>query len=136
MLHKSIGITILCLMVMRAGWIYHTGKPDLPPAVPRWERYFSRMVQYSLYVLLIAMPLCGWILSIAENRVPSWFGLFAMPLPIAPNENLASIMDQAHKTIAWILIVLITLHIAGALKHHFFNKDEVLVRMLPKKTSS
>lgn len=131
MIHKSFGLTVLFLVLVRLFWIQYTGKPALPKTVPMWQKILARTVQYSLYVFLICMPLCGWVMSVAGNRVPSYFGLFPMPLPIKANEALSKFMNQSHKTIAWILIALITLHIAGAIKHHFIDKDNVLKRMLP-----
>lgn len=132
LVHKSLGLTVLFLMIVRFVWIKYCGKPALPAAVPAWEKVLSCIVQYSFYVFLIAMPLCGWIMSMADNRIPSYFGLFNLPLPgIKPNEALGSLMFQAHKAIAFILIALIVLHVAGAIKHHFIEKDDVLRRMLP-----
>lgn len=131
MIHKSIGLTIFFLMLARLFWIVHSGKPELPFAVPRWERIFSQFVQVSMYVCLFAMPLAGWVMSIAKDRVPIFFGLFAMPIYGIPvDKALGQWMATAHGTIAYILIVLITLHIAGALKHHFIDKDKVMRRML------
>jgi cytochrome b561 len=131
MMHKSFGLTLLFLVLARFFWIQYAGKPALPKTVPMWQKILSRTVHYSLYLLLICMPLCGWVMSVAGNRVPSYFGLFQMPLPIKANKALSEFMDQSHKTIAWILIALIVLHIAGAIKHHFIDKDNVLKRMLP-----
>lgn len=131
MIHKSFGLTVLCLMLLRLVWIIHKGKPALPASVPRWEVIMTHIVQHSFYVLLLAMPICGWIMSVAAGRIPTFFGLFNVPLPIAENKPLAKIMDLSHKTIAWILIVLIVLHVAGVIKHYFFDRDRVLHRMLP-----
>ncbi len=130
LLHKSFGLTVLFLMVMRFFWIHYTGKPELPSSIPKWEKILSQGVQYLFYILLICMPLCGWVMSVAANRVPSYFGLFKLPLPIEVNKPLAELMEQSHKTIAWILIALLLLHVAGALKHHFIDKDNILKRML------
>lgn len=131
MLHKSFGLTVLFLMIGRLFWLKYSGKPKLPSTVPLWQKYLAHTIQYSLYVFLIAMTCCGWIMSVAADRVPSYFGLFNLPLPLSPNKNLAELLNEAHETIAWILIALITLHIAGAIKHHFIDKDDVLKRMLP-----
>lgn len=132
MIHKSLGLTVLALMIIRIVWINHAGRPDLPATVPTWEKIFSRVVQYSMYVFLIAMPVCGWILSVTANRIPVYFGLVKVPIPgLAPNEAVSHFFSQCHTTIAWILIVLITLHIAGAVKHYLIDKDNVLQRMLP-----
>lgn len=131
MLHKSFGLTILFLMIIRFIWLQFQGKPPLPETVPHWEKVLARVVQYSLYIFLITMALCGWIMSVAAERIPSYFGLFNASLPIEPNKALAKLMNQSHKTIAWILIALVALHIIGAIKHHFIDKDNVLKRMLP-----
>ena len=77
------------------------------------------------------MPLCGWIMSVASERVPSFFGFFRLPLPIKPNKALALFMKESHEIIAWILVGMVVLHVLAALKHHFINKDNVLKRMLP-----
>lgn len=134
MIHKSLGVSILALMILRLLWIFHAGRPPLPVLVPAWEKLLSRVVQYSLYFFVILMPICGWIMSVAAGRVPTFFGLFSLPLPGIPlDENLSKLMNQSHKTIAWIIIVLLVLHTAGALKHHFIDKDTVLKAMLPKR---
>ena len=132
MLHKSMGLTILVLMILRFFWIKASGKPHLPGSIRPWEKILSCIVQYSFYVLLIIMPLSGWIMSVADDRVPSYFSLFKVPFPgISVNKSLAEFMVDSHKMIAWILIGFIMLHVAGALKHHFIDKDNVLKRMLP-----
>lgn len=132
MLHKSVGITILFLMILRIIWIHVSGRPDLPSSVKPWEQIASRFIQYSFYLLLIIMPLSGWILSVAAERIPVYFGFYKMPLPwISPDKSLAEFMAESHEIIAWILILFITLHVLGALKHHFIDKDKVLKQMLP-----
>ena len=131
MIHKSIGLTILLLMCVRLFWINHTGKPELPFSVPRWERLLARVVQAALYVFLFAQPLIGWVMSVSAGRTPVFFGLFQVPLLGIPvNKYLSDTMAEAHEIIAWILIALIALHVAGALKHYFINKDRLLHRML------
>lgn len=132
MIHKSLGLTVLFLIVAGFFWIKYTGKPVLPHNIPTWQKLLARTVQYSLYVLLVCMPLSGWIMSVAGGRIPTYFGLFSMPLPIKASKALSQLMNQSHKTIAWILITLVVLHISGALKHHFINKNNVLREMLPR----
>lgn len=132
MIHKSFGITVLVLMLLRLYWLKHTGRPQLPPSMPAWEKFLSRFVQYSLYFFLIIQPLSGWIMSVAANRIPSYFGLIELPFPgISSDKGLATFMETCHIIIAWIIIGLLVLHVAGALKHHFINKDNVLRSMLP-----
>lgn len=130
MLHKSFGLTVLALMIIRIFWIKHTGRPPLPATVPLWEKRFSRLVQYSFYLFLILMPLAGWIMSTAANKAPVYWGLFKLSLPgISPNKALASFFAQCHTIIAWTLIALLVLHIAGACKHYFIDKDKVTQQM-------
>ncbi len=132
MMHKSTGITILFLMILRFIILHATSRPVLPASIKLWERILSRFVQYGFYVLLLLMPMSGWIMSVASQHVPSYFGLFNMPLPwVSPDKTLAKFMNESHTVIAWILIGFIFLHIMGALKHHFIDKDNVLRKMLP-----
>ena len=132
MLHKSFGLTILILMVLRFWYLLRGKKPLLPATMPRWEIYLARGVQGAMYVLLIAMPIVGWLMSTLSNHIPVLFGLIQLPLPgITPNPDLAALFFQAHQIIAWMLIGLISLHIAGALKHAIIDKDKVMDSMLP-----
>ena len=132
MLHKSIGLTLLALMLMRFVWLISSGRPALPESVPRWERFCAYAVQCSLYLFLLAMPLCGWLMATASNKIPVYFTWFRVPFPgILPDKTLAHWMSEAHYTIAFILLGLIVLHTAGALKHRFIDKDDVLNRMMP-----
>lgn len=132
MVHKSLGLSILLLVILRIIWLIKSGRPPLPENVPLWEKLLSRLVQYSMYLFLILMPLSGWIMSVAADRTPSYFGFFNVPFPgVTPDKSLSDLMFEFHETIAWILIVLIVLHVAGALKHHFIDRDDVLRKMLP-----
>ena len=132
MIHKSLGLSILFLMLARIYWIVHTGKPALPLTVEKWERVLSTLVQHSLYFFLFAQTICGWIMSVANNRIPTFFGLFEMPLYGIPvSKPLAHFLENIHTKMAWILIALIVLHVAGAMKHYLFDKDNVMKRMLP-----
>lgn len=132
-LHKSFGLTVLALMLCRIFFILRSNRPPLPAVTPKWERIFSRAVQHSFYLFLILMPLSGWLMSTASNKAPVYFGLIKVPFPGIPlNEALATWMNQTHKTLAWVILILVFLHISGALKHHFINKDDVLRKMLPE----
>lgn len=132
MLHKSCGLTILVLMVVRLIYLFKSGRPTLPATMPRWEVLFARGVQLALYVSVIAMAMVGWIMSMLSNHTPVWFGVISLPLPgIVPNEAWADIFFQSHQIIAWVLIGLIGLHVVGALKHVIIDKDKVMDSMLP-----
>lgn len=132
LLHKSFGLSVLGFMLIRLFLVLYRGKPPLPSSVPVWQRRIARLVQYGLYLLLFAMPISGWVMSVAAKKPPSFFGLFYLTLPIEPDKALAKLMNQIHVTIVWILIALILLHIAGAMKHYLIDKDRVLQSMLPR----
>jgi cytochrome b561 len=129
-LHKSFGLIVLALMISRVLWMRHVGRPTLPETMPIWERLFARGVQHCLYLFLIMMPIAGWIMSTASGHIPEFLGLFPLPCPgISPDKELAELMELVHGTLAWVIIGLLFFHVAGALKHHFWDKDNILKRM-------
>lgn len=131
MMHKSTGITIFFLSLIWLVLIHTTPKPALPDSVPVWQKIAARLVQYGLLILLLAMPLAGWIMSMAADKIPVFFGLFQAKLPfVSPDKALAKLMNTAHKTMAWVMIAFIGIHVLAALKHHFIDKDNILKRML------
>lgn len=129
--HKLIGLTILTLMLLRALWALINTKPTLPRDTKPWEKVAEHVVHGLLYVLLIAMPLAGWIGATAGGRPPK-LGDIALALPVAENKALKEWAFGWHETIAFMLIALLCLHVGAALYHHFFKRDDVLRRMLPK----
>lgn len=131
MLHKSFGLSIFFLTIIRIFYIKYKGRPSLPENMPIFEKILTHITQKSLYILLLLMPLAGWIMSISENRTPSFFGLFKMPLPGIPqSKTLSHWMQQSHQIMAWVIILFIFLHLMGAIKHFFINKDKLLQKML------
>lgn len=132
MLHKSLGLTVLFLMLLRFYWLYKLGRPALPATLSPWEINLARMVQMAMYLFLIAMPSVGWLMSVFSDHIPVWFGLIPLPLPgVMPNAAWGQFLFQIHQSIAWILIALIGLHIVGAFKHALIDKDKVMESMLP-----
>jgi cytochrome b561 len=130
LLHKSFGICIFFLMLLRLYFIYRDGRIALPAHSPRFERILSRIVQYSLYLILILMPLSGWLMSCASDHIPSFFGLFSLPCPgLGKNTELAKLMSGFHYFFAWLIAGLLGLHVMGGLKHYFWDKDNVLQSM-------
>jgi len=95
------------------------------------ERRLARFTHVAMYGFLFAMPLSGWLMSSAKNYSVSWFGFFTWPNLISKSENAFHLFDDTHKILAIALFTTAALHIAAALKHHFWNKDDVLRRMLP-----
>src|ERR1700738_246238 len=129
--HKSFGMTVLMLAVLRLLWRLFHRPPELPAGMSPSERILARGTHILFYVLLFAMPLTGWMMSSAKNYSVSWFGRFTWPDLIAPNERAFELLKKTHPTMSGLLLALAILHILAALKHHFWNKDNVLRRMLP-----
>jgi cytochrome b561 len=129
--HKSFGMTVLMLAVLRLLWRWSHRPPALPKAMTPIEVKLAHLTHGAFYVLLFAMPLSGWLMSSAKNYSVSWFGLFTWPDLIGKNEPAFDILRETHDVLSWALLGLAILHVLAALKHHFWNKDKVLLRMLP-----
>ena len=129
--HKSVGITILTLVILRLLWRLANPTPELPPTLKPYERRLAQATHALLYVLLIAMPLSGWMMSSARGFPVSWFGFFQLPDLVPKSRPLYDVLMDVHHVLAWTLVGLAVLHGAAALKHHFWHKDDVLKRMLP-----
>jgi len=134
--HRSVGITILTLIIIRLLWRWRNPAPRLPETVPRWQITASRVSHYSLYGILLAMPVSGWLMSSAADVSVTWFNLVQMPDIVAPDHELEEIFEEVHELLAKLLFVIASLHILAALKHGFFDKDGVLQRMLPTSETS
>jgi cytochrome b561 len=129
--HKSFGMTILALAIVRLVWRWLNPVPTLAGLVKPWERTLASLSHVLLYALIFAMPFSGWMMSSARNFPVSWFGLYQFPDLVAPDKGLYEFMRDLHHTLFTALVCVALLHIAGALKHHFVDKNEVLKRMLP-----
>ena len=129
--HKSFGLTILALTLIRLVWRAMNPTPALPGAFKAYERRLALATHASLYVLLIALPMTGWIMSSARGFPVSWFNLVQLPNLVAPSPPLYHVMVLTHGVLASALGLILILHIAAAIRHHFVLHDEVLRRMLP-----
>jgi len=134
--HKSVGITLLGLATLRLLWrISQSRSPRLPTNTPRWKRVLAGASHFGLYFLLFALPLTGWAMSSAKNYPVSWFNVVQLPDLVAPDEGAFVALRAIHHALAIALCLLIALHLAAALQHHFLQKDSVLLRMLPFRKS-
>ena len=129
--HKSFGMTVLMLAILRLLWRLKNPPPLLPSGMTPLERTLARATHIAFYVLLFAMPITGWLMSSAKNYSVSWFGLFNWPNLIAKNETAFDLLRSTHHILSYALFAIAVLHILAALKHHFWDKDDVLLRMLP-----
>ena len=129
-LHKSLGITVLALAIIRLVWRWLNPVPSNVD-LATWERALARLSHVALYALIFAMPLTGWMMSSARNFPVSWFNLVQLPDLVRPGRETYELMHDLHGTLFAALVCVALLHIAGALKHHFIDKNDVLRRMLP-----
>lgn len=136
--HKSIGVTVLLLSLLRLGWRFFHRPPPLPEAMPRLERRGAHAVHWLLYGLLVGMPLVGWALvSASPFNIPTvLFGTVPWPhLPVLPSlankGAVETVLKLVHASGAWLLIGLFLLHAGAALRHHWMRRDDTLWRMLP-----
>ncbi|MDE2460378.1 MAG: cytochrome b [Gammaproteobacteria bacterium] len=129
--HKSIGITIFVLVVLRLAWRLYSQPPPLPPSSHPLSNTAARLSHALMYALLLAMPPVGWLLSSASHLTVAWFGLFSLPNLVGPDKRLANAMLLTHESMAWLLLATVSVHVLAALWHHFLLKDAVLLRMLP-----
>ncbi len=146
-LHKSIGLTILVLSILRLIWRLTHKPPPLNPLMPAWEKFAANATHTLFYVIMIGLPLTGWLYvstgwSFAYNmalNVPTvWFGQFTVPhipgfaeAPKETKEAAAVGFLKTHELLAYFTLALAALHIAAALKHHFVSRDDTLAHMLP-----
>ncbi|MHB1544297.1 MAG: cytochrome b [Gammaproteobacteria bacterium] len=129
--HKSLGMVVLLLVVMRLIWRLFNPRPLFPVSVARWERVTAETVHGLFYAVLILLPFSGWLLNSATGVPFKIFGWFKLPELVAPSRPLMGIMIDAHILLGWALISLLAIHILAALRHHWFRQDVTLKRMLP-----
>lgn len=130
-LHKSIGITILALVLLRIAWRLTETRPVELPTVPHWQSRAAHAMHLALYALILALPLSGWWFNSAANAPLVWFGWFDVPSltrgydPVWKPRALL-----LHQALFWLLAALLAGHVGAALWHHFRQHDDVLRRML------
>lgn len=139
-LHKSVGITILLLSLARLGWRLTHKAPPSPPGAPAWERFAAQAVHWAFYVVMIGMPLSGWIMvSASRIEIPTllygvipWPHLPLLPyLPAGQKAGIEGAADIFHATVALGAFALLLLHLGAVFKHQLIDKDEVLSHMAP-----
>ncbi len=130
-IHKSIGITIFVLAVLRLLWRLTHPAPPLPETMSSWERLAAEAAHWGLYGLILIQPLIGVLQSNAANFPIVFWGGYELPALLAPNETLDKLLVDAHHLLANVLAGMVLLHVAAALRHHVLLKDDVLRRMLP-----
>ena len=127
-LHKSLGVTIFALILFRIFWRFTHKPPAILNTYKAWERKLANGAHHLLYLLMVALPVSGIIMAVASKYGIKWFGLeFIGGLD---NKPLREAFKEVHEIVGVIMLLVIILHIAGALKHKFIDKDNTLNRML------
>jgi len=129
--HKSLGITVFALVLVRLAWRGFSPAPPLPADMNPLQRHLAHLSHTLLYVLLLSMPVVGWISSSASNLTVKWFFLVTLPNLVKPDPPLAELAKGLHIAMAWLLLATVSVHAAAALWHELVLKDNVLRRMLP-----
>lgn len=128
--HYMLGLSVLILVVLRIAARFLSRAPSIIPTPPAWQQWSAKIVHLGLYLLMIGMPLAGWLILSAEGDPIPFFGLELPPLA-APDKGLAEWVEDLHETAGTVGYYLIGLHAAAALFHHYFVRDNTLARMLP-----
>ena len=134
--HKSIGMVVLALVVLRLVWRLATPAPPLPAAMPAWQRAAARTSHVLLYIVMLGMPLTGWVINSASGVPFKIFWRIPLPSITAADKHVADIASLVHFSLGVLLALLLLVHIGAALRHHFIQRDNVLIRMLPARTLS
>ena len=135
-LHKATGFTILVLSLLRGAWRLAHRPPPFPETIGQLEAVGARVVHGLFYVLMIAIPVTGWLMisAPAERRPFHWYGVFDLPyLPVQGNKSLGDFAHEGHEILGYAMIALLVLHVAGALKHHFADAPGFIRRMWPAR---
>jgi cytochrome b561 len=126
--HRSVGITILYLALVRLAWRkYHPPPEPLP--MPQWQQNASMISHWLLYGLLFLLPITGWLMSSASANSVSWFNIIQLPDLVGPDPGLEDVLEEVHETFAKILFLLASIHIIAALKHSLYDKDGAIGRI-------
>lgn len=128
-LHKSLGLTVLALGVMRLLWRVSTKAPGALASHAAYERFLAKTIHIVFYISIIGMPLSGWLMSSAGEFSVNFFGLYEMPEILPKDEALFNLFQTVHELFAYALMICIALHVAGALKHLVIDRDRTMARM-------
>ena len=133
-LHKSLGLVILALALVRIAVRLRRGAPPLEPGLPAWQQRAAHASHYALYVLIVGTPIVGWAATSACCPPVKLFWTVPVTLPMPRSDALATAIFWIHYGLAFTLIGIVAVHVGAALQHHFIRRDRTLLRMLPGRT--
>ena len=129
--HKWAGAVVLPLAAALLVGRLMRGGMELPPHMPAWERQASHVTHILLYIFFFASPISGWLYSSATGFQTVLFGVLPIPDLLPKSPSLAEPLKAAHRWINYALALIVVIHAAAAIKHHFVDRDDVLIRMIP-----
>lgn len=133
--HKWTGVSIFLLALVRLTWRTTHRPPALPDAMAAWEKFAAHAVHFSLYALIIIIPISGWLMSSAKGVQTVWLGVLPLPDLLDKNKELGDLLKKIHASLNFLMLGLLLAHVGAALKHHFIERDDILSRiMLREKT--
>lgn len=132
-LHKSFGVLALILVVLRLLNKMISKSPPLPEDLPKWQKFAAHATHFSLYTLMLVMPLSGWLMQSAEGRIVSVFNWITLPQLVEANIKLYGLFREIHGLVSWLFFLMIFMHIGAALYHGLIKRDGVLSSMVSGK---
>ena len=127
--HKWAGVSIFVLVWVRLAWRAFNPPPAYPDSMSPLVQKLAHGGHHLLYVLMIVIPLTGWLMSSAKGVQTVWFGVLPIPDLLSKDKALGELLEDLHASLNWLLMLLLAGHVAAGLKHHFIDKDDVLTRM-------
>jgi cytochrome b561 len=129
-IHKAMGLLVIALTLVRIGWRLANPPPPPPAHMTPLERRLAGLVHLAFYILLLALPLTGWAL-VSTGKVPgpvSIFGVFGVP-PLPLPASMHGTAGEGHELLGWVMVATLVLHVLAAVKHQWFDRDNLLARM-------
>lgn len=130
--HKWAGVSTFLLVVLRLAWRAGNPPPALPAQMPKLHQLAAHAGHFALYALMLAIPLSGWLMSSAKGFQTVWFGVLPIPDLLGRDKALGDLLQTTHLGLNLLLIGVLLGHVGAALKHHFIDRDDILIRMLPQ----
>ena len=134
--HKWVGITVFFLLLVRIGWRITHQPPALPEQMSKQQHLASHIGHAVLYLLMLVIPVSGWLMSSAKGYQTVWFGVLPIPDLLGKDKQLGDALAELHGALNGLLMFIVIVHVLAALKHHFIDRDHVLRRMLPSSKDS
>jgi len=129
--HKWLGVTVFLLAVARVAWRIAHPAPPPPAGQPAWQRIAAVATHHLLYVLILVVPVSGWLMSSAKGFQTVYLGIIPLPDLLTKDKEIGDMLTVVHQVLNFTMAALVIAHLAAALKHYFVDRDEVLGRMIP-----